>query len=65
MQADFTDRPEDLPELIKRFEGGADVIVGERQMEGPMAEFTCNYSDAEPKHVAHFTRITHRKNPIF
>lgn len=30
MQADFTDRPEDLPELIKRFEGGADVVVAER-----------------------------------
>lgn len=30
MQADFTDRAEDLPELIKRFEGGADVVVGER-----------------------------------
>ncbi len=29
MQADFTDRPEDLPELIKRFEGGADVVVAE------------------------------------
>lgn len=32
MQADFTDRPEDLPELIRRFEGGADVVVGERQV---------------------------------
>lgn len=32
MQADFTDRPEDLPDLIKRFEGGADVVVGERQV---------------------------------
>jgi glycosyltransferase involved in cell wall biosynthesis len=32
MQADFTDRPEDLPELIKRFEGGADVVVGEREV---------------------------------
>jgi glycosyltransferase involved in cell wall biosynthesis len=31
MQADFTDRPEDLPELIKRFEGGADIVVSERQ----------------------------------
>jgi glycosyltransferase involved in cell wall biosynthesis len=30
MQADFTDRPEDLPELIKRFEGGADIVVAER-----------------------------------
>ena len=32
MQADFTDRPEDLPELIKRFEGGADVVVSERAL---------------------------------
>jgi glycosyltransferase involved in cell wall biosynthesis len=30
MQADFTDQPEHLPELIKRFEGGADLVVGER-----------------------------------
>jgi glycosyltransferase involved in cell wall biosynthesis len=32
MQADFTDRPEDLPELIKRFEGGADVVIAEREV---------------------------------
>ena len=32
MQADFTDRPEDLPELFKRFEGGADIVVAERQV---------------------------------
>jgi glycosyltransferase involved in cell wall biosynthesis len=30
MQADFTDQPEHLPELIKRFEGGADVVVADR-----------------------------------
>lgn len=30
MQGDFTDQPEHLPELIKRFEGGADVVVAER-----------------------------------
>jgi glycosyltransferase involved in cell wall biosynthesis len=30
MQADFTDLPEHLPELVKRFEGGADVVVAER-----------------------------------
>jgi hypothetical protein len=39
MQADFTDQPEHLPELIKRFEGGADLVVAERpqmtQKEGP------------------------------
>jgi glycosyltransferase involved in cell wall biosynthesis len=31
MQGDFTDQPEHLPELIKRFEGGADVVVVERE----------------------------------
>lgn len=30
MQADFTDQPEHLPELIKRFEGGADLVIAER-----------------------------------
>jgi glycosyltransferase involved in cell wall biosynthesis len=30
MQGDFTDQPEHLMELLKRFEGGADVVVGER-----------------------------------
>lgn len=30
MQADFTDPPEQLPELLKRFEGGADVVLAER-----------------------------------
>lgn len=32
MQADFTDRPEDVPELVKRFEGGADIVVAEREV---------------------------------
>src|SRR5579862_881080 len=30
MQGDFTDQPEHIPELTKRFEGGADVVVAER-----------------------------------
>jgi len=30
LQGDFTDQPEHLHELIKRFEGGADIVVGER-----------------------------------
>jgi glycosyltransferase involved in cell wall biosynthesis len=30
LQADFTDQPENLPELLKRFDGGADVVVAER-----------------------------------
>ena len=30
LQGDFTDQPESLPELLKRFDGGADVVVAER-----------------------------------
>ncbi len=30
MQGDFTDQPEHLPDLIKRFEGGADLVVVEQ-----------------------------------
>ena len=30
MQGDFTDQPDDIPEMVKRFEGGADVVVAER-----------------------------------
>ena len=30
MQADFTDQPEALPELLKRFEGGADIVTTQR-----------------------------------
>ena len=32
MQGDFTDQPEHLPELVKRFEGGADVVVAEQSL---------------------------------
>jgi glycosyltransferase involved in cell wall biosynthesis len=30
MQGDFTDQPEHLPDLVKRFEGGTDVVVAEQ-----------------------------------
>lgn len=36
MQGDLTDQPDDVTELTKRFEGGADIIVAERAMETPM-----------------------------
>ena len=29
MQGDFTDQPENIPELVRRFEGGADIVVAE------------------------------------
>jgi glycosyltransferase involved in cell wall biosynthesis len=38
MQADFTDQPEHLPELVKRFEGGADVVAVERVMSASAPE---------------------------
>lgn len=38
MQGDFTDRPEHIPDLVKRFEGGADVVVGERALPGDAPE---------------------------
>ena len=31
LQGDFTDPPEAIPELVKRFEGGADIVIGERE----------------------------------
>lgn len=33
MAGDFTDQPEHLPEIVRRFEGGADVVVGAREPE--------------------------------
>jgi glycosyltransferase involved in cell wall biosynthesis len=37
LQADFTDQPEHLPELIKRFDGGADIVVAERPADATHA----------------------------
>lgn len=36
MQGDFTDQPEHIPELVRRFEGGADVVVAERERSDAM-----------------------------
>jgi glycosyltransferase involved in cell wall biosynthesis len=33
MQADFTDQPEHIPELVKRFEGGADIVVASQETD--------------------------------
>ena len=38
MQADFTDQPEHIPELVKRFEGGADIVAARQELsEAPAA----------------------------
>ena len=47
MQADFTDQPEHLPELVKRFEGGADIVVVERPL-----------GSATPEPVRKFASLT-------
>jgi glycosyltransferase involved in cell wall biosynthesis len=36
MQGDFTDQPEHIPELVRRFEGGADLVVAERAIDASM-----------------------------
>jgi glycosyltransferase involved in cell wall biosynthesis len=46
MQGDFTDQPEHIAELVKRFEGGADIVVGEAAID-----------DAMPKPVRQLQRI--------
>jgi len=37
LQGDFQDAPEDLPELLRRFESGADVVVGVPPSDGSPA----------------------------
>ena len=37
MQADFTDQPEHLPELLKLFDGGADLVQAERPVDAASA----------------------------
>jgi glycosyltransferase involved in cell wall biosynthesis len=39
MQGDFTDAPERIPEFVRRFEGGADIVVGEVAPEPPATPF--------------------------
>ena len=46
MQGDFTDPPEHIPELVKRFEGGADVVLAER-----------SHSDRAPIEVRRLRRL--------
>lgn len=31
MQGDFTDQPENIPELVKRFEGGSDIVAARQE----------------------------------
>jgi glycosyltransferase involved in cell wall biosynthesis len=48
MQGDFTDAPDYIPELVRRFEGGADVVSAERTTVAEM-----------PAAVKHLRRLGH------
>jgi len=42
-----------------------EVLAGEREDEGPMAEYTGHYSGIRKQPVGRVNAITHRRNPIF
>jgi 2,5-furandicarboxylate decarboxylase 1 len=42
-----------------------EIIAGEREEEGPMAEYTGHYSGVGKQNVGRVKRITHRRDPIF
>lgn len=42
-----------------------EILAGEREDEGPMAEYTGHYSGVHPQCVGRVLRITHRPQPLF
>lgn len=42
-----------------------EILAGEREDEGPMAEYTGHYSGRYPQCVGRVNAITHRRDPIF
>ena len=64
MQADFTDQPEALPDLIKRFEGGADIVVAERESRIPAPRPVRVLHRVAPWLVAPFVRIPGVRDPF-
>jgi 2,5-furandicarboxylate decarboxylase 1 len=42
-----------------------EILAGEREAEGPMAEYTGHYSGVHQQPVGLIKAITHRRNPIF
>lgn len=47
LQGDFTDPPERIPEFVRRFEGGADIVIGEDNLA----------SEARPKAVQRMRQL--------
>lgn len=57
LQGDFTDRPEHLQELIKRFEGGADIVVAERPRDAPAPQPVRRLQRLAPWMLRPFARV--------
>ena len=52
LQADFTDQPENLPEMIKRFDGGADIVARRTSRRRPNVPPPCARSGASRHHAS-------------
>ena len=57
LQADFTDQPEHLPELIRRFEGGADIVVAERPRDDRAPQAVRRLQRVAPWVMRPFARV--------
>ena len=64
MQADFTDQPEHIPELVKRFEGGADVVVAEREAHAATPPAVRRLQQVAPWVLKPFVRLPGVKDPF-
>jgi glycosyltransferase involved in cell wall biosynthesis len=64
MQGDFTDQPEHLPELMKRFEGGADIVVVERPPQPAAPQPVRMLQRLAPWAVRPFVKVTGVQDPF-
>lgn len=64
LQADFTDSPEHIPEFVKRFEGGADLVIGEREATGAAPIPVRRLMRVAPWILRPFVRVEGVKDPF-
>lgn len=64
MQGDFTDQPEHIAELVKRFEGGADIVVGEAAVDNAMPKPVRQLQRIGRWMARRFARVPGVNNPL-
>jgi len=64
MQGDFTDQPELIPELVKRFEGGADIVVGEPAVDNTFPKPVRQLQRVGRWLARRFARVPGVNNPL-